>query len=128
LKEAGVPAEVASAGTLGIVGHGAAGHAVEALAELGYDLSEHSSQGVSRELLRDADHVFVMAPEHELEINALHPGAHSKIHRLWEYADEQRRLTSIVDPVGCELEAFLRCRDDLVECLKNWIAENHGDP
>src|SRR5881396_718122 len=65
LADAKIPAMVISAGTLGINSNPAATHAVTAVQELGIDLSGHRSQGVTLQLLRMADHVLVMSPEHE---------------------------------------------------------------
>lgn len=126
LEEAGVRAEVSSAGTLGIEGHPASDLATRVVAEIGYDLESHRSRGVTRELLGASDTIFVMAPEHEFEIAGLDGSVESKIERLWEYCDPPGRLTYMFDPVGCGIEVFRMSRDDILECLKNWIAQRHG--
>ena len=122
----GIPVEVSSAGTLGIEGHPAATHAVEAVAELGCDLSRHRSRGISPEVVRGMDTVVIMAPEHEGEVAAFVRGR-SRIGRLWEFATPPRVLLEIRDPVGGSLEEFLSARDDILECLENWIAVMHPD-
>ena len=128
LEQAGVRAEVGSAGTLGIEGHPTDPLAIEVLRQLGYDLRAHRSRGVIRKLLRRSDGILVMAPENEIGILALDSEAHLKVDRLWEYSASPERLTCIVDPIGEGLEVFVRCRDDILECLKNWVSRHHAHP
>lgn len=121
LSTAGIPAVVASAGTLGIYGSPAAANAIKVLEDVGVDLRRHSSQGISTVLLRAADHVVVMAPVHEQELLAREPAVAPKIRRLWEYTSPPGKLQEIEDPVGLPIEAFAECRETIVECLGVWI-------
>lgn len=113
---------VISAGTLGIHGQPAATHAQRAVAEVGLSLDGHRSQGVSLPILRAADHLVVMSPEHEVELRRRDPSAEDKVVRLWEHTRAPGRLREIADPVGQDYAAFVRCRDDLDECLRVWVA------
>lgn len=118
----GERALVISAGTLGIHGQSAALHAQRAVAAVGLTLDGHRSQGVNLTLTRAADHLVVMAPHHEREVLERDPTAAPKIVRLWTYTREPGRLDEIADPVGQDYAAFERCRQDLDECLRGWIA------
>jgi protein-tyrosine-phosphatase len=123
IAKLGLDGEVDSAGTLGIVGKPADPHARVALGMLGLEQEEHRSRAIDAAIIQRADALVVMSAEHERSIRLRDPTAAAKIHRLWEYTDESNRLEEIDDPIGGDLEVFLDCRDDLVECLTNWIAE-----
>jgi len=122
LAEAKIEAMVISAGTLGINGQPASAAAVRAMESWGGSLDGHRSQGISMQHLGAADHVVVMAPMHEQLLTKKHAQVADSIVRLWEYATPPGRLTEIADPVGLDDAAFLRCRTDLEECLRAWIA------
>ena len=122
LDEAGPACIVSSAGTLGMEGHPAATNAREALFEIGLDLEEHRSRGVTAQIVEDADALVVMSPEHEIALLG-EADVEPKIHRSWEFTDKRARLDEIRDPVGLDLEAFRHCRDELLECVGNWARE-----
>lgn len=120
LAEMKVPAMVISAGTLGIFGSPASEHSVSVLEEMGVSLSGHRSQGLSAALMRAADKIVVMAPEHEEWISEKDPTLEHKIVRLWEHAEPKGRLSEIADPIGRDRATYLRCRDDIAACLRAW--------
>lgn len=123
--------EVDSGGTLGIVGEPAAAFAVEAACESGCDLSGHRSKALTASQLDEADYLLAMAPEHAREVILRRPAYRDKIVKLWEYTNWGRRLSSIADPVGRTYDVFVSCRDDILECLENWISEvikKHATP
>ncbi len=121
LAERGIQVDwLDSAGTLGIEEQPAAGFAVEAVRELGLDLSRHLSKGVSDALVKETDFIVVMAPEHVRDIRLRHPEAVEKTVKLWQYTDRRGRLDRIDDPIGKPLKDYQSCRDDLLECLGNW--------
>lgn len=127
LTKAGVDADVVSMGTLGIQDRPAADHAVRALSMLGVDLSQHRSRGLDRALLARADAVLVMAEEHAHSVALRAPEARDRIERIWLFSDEPDRLAEIDDPVGGEIHDFISCRDELIECLRNWVAQRLGN-
>ncbi|MEW6744987.1 MAG: low molecular weight protein arginine phosphatase [Planctomycetota bacterium] len=126
LQERGLDAEVFSAGTFGIEDHPAAADAIDVLSEIGIDLTPHRSRGIVPNLLRGCDIVVVLAPEHEAVIRTYFPDLTARIDRLWEYTDRPGRLTEIADPYGGERSEFVRCRDELLECVRNWIEVAFG--
>ncbi len=122
LDEGGIPTDcVESAGTLGIEGQPASEFAIKAVGELGLDLSGHRSQGVSARHLDEADFLVAMAPEHAREIWMQRPATESRIVRLWIYTKRKGRLHRIDDPIGKSYEVYLEARDNIRECLQNWI-------
>lgn len=122
LPQPDLPVEwIESAGTLGIEGQMAAEYAIRAVGEWGLDLSAHRSQGISASHLNEADFIVAMAPDHAREIWMRRPEAESRIVRLWTYTTRRGRLNRIDDPIGQPYEAYLAARDDISECLENWI-------
>ncbi len=120
LADSDLECAVESAGTLGIESHPAARNAQDAVLEIGLDLSDHESQGISFRILHHATAFVVMSPEHESALLHNAPDDEARIVRLWEFTDEPGRLDEIRDPVGQDSDAFRRCRDEIVECLQNW--------
>ncbi len=121
LEKRGSTARVSSAGSLGIVDHPASENSVKAIAEIGLDLSSHRSQAISASYLKKLSAIVVMSEHHVSDIRAMARKTESKICRLWEHTTKPGRLDDINDPVGCRFPAFLSCRDDIVECLGNWL-------
>jgi protein-tyrosine-phosphatase len=62
-----------------------------------------------------------MADEHAHSIEFHAPELRDRIHGLWEFTDQPDRLDEIGDPVGGDIEEFIACRDEIVECIRNWV-------
>lgn len=112
---------VQSAGTLKISGSPASKEAVQVMAELGHDLSQHRSQGIAPILLKSSDWIVVMEPEHEEAVLNYLPAASDKVVRLWEYSDKCRAWGFIPDPIGRPLDVYRFCRDSIQEGLLTWF-------
>lgn len=110
-----------SAGTLGLQGREAAAEAQLAMDEVGHDISDHRSQGVSPGILRHADAIVVMEPKHVRQLESADPSLVDNIVPLWEWSD--RPLEGISDPVGQDLDTFRTCRDTIRTALNNWLDE-----
>jgi L-threonylcarbamoyladenylate synthase len=91
-----------SAGTATAGGGGASRGALAAAEQAGLDLSYHRTQPMTRELLKDADHIFVMDRGHLLAARAMCPEASDRIRLLDPSGAE------IEDPIGYPLDAFGR--------------------
>ena len=102
---------VVSAGTSAMAGGRATPQAVEALADLGVDLSRHRSQPISVEVIHRADAVFTMGRSHAMTVSALVPSAAAKVMPL----DPDR---DIEDPIGGDLSLY----KDLAVKLRGLIA------
>jgi len=75
---------VGSAGTIARDGAPAMPEAVEAVAELGVDVSGHSARRLRPEDIRDAVLIVVMAAEHREDVQALVPEAEARTFTLKE--------------------------------------------
>ncbi len=102
---------VQSAGTLGIYGSPATPFAVEVAAEHGADISGHRSQGVSRELVKAADIILAMAPEHKAYLERHHPDVRENVFLLRAFGRKRSRADTggIADPIGGGLEVYREC-------------------
>jgi tRNA threonylcarbamoyl adenosine modification protein (Sua5/YciO/YrdC/YwlC family) len=84
---------VVSAGSFAMPGARATPQGVEALRDMGIDLSQHRSKPLSVELIHQADHIFTMGRAHALQVAALVPSAREKVSTLDPSGD-------IDDPIG----------------------------
>ncbi|MDH3285433.1 MAG: hypothetical protein OEQ13_11880 [Acidobacteriota bacterium] len=124
-----IRADVASAGTLRLRGQPAAAHAVEAMRLVGLDIARHRSRPLTRELVARSSVVIVMAPEHERAVHDLDPASGGGIVRLWEHAEARAAPRGVPDPIGCDLETYVRCLELIESCLTRWlrtVAKGHG--
>jgi protein-tyrosine-phosphatase len=103
--------EVQSAGTSAWDGAPASDGALLVGMERGLDLSQHRSQTLTRELVRDADLVLAMGPHHLERIEAL--GGSGKSHLLTDYASHGETTRAVSDPIGAELEVYRATADEL---------------
>lgn len=117
-RERGMRAMAISMGTLNLQGRSAARGAVEALQEIGIDLSGHMSQGLSPGLLRMATHILVMEQAHADAIHRLDPGLSERVALLGRYDGGNDEID---DPVGQPVEAFRICRDRLDACISAFL-------
>jgi protein-tyrosine phosphatase len=94
---------VMSAGLAGMLGGTAAREAIEAVAELGLDLSGHGTQPLTEPLVRHADVIYAMTRPHR-----------DAIVEQWPSAAERTELLSadgsdICDPIGGPIERYRHC-------------------
>jgi protein-tyrosine phosphatase len=103
--------EVHSAGTLGLFGHPATEYAVHAADELGANISKHRSQGISAQLLRDADVIFAMAREHKSYIERQFPEVRENVFLLKSFGQSIAEVAgeNIDDPIGESLSFYRKC-------------------
>jgi protein-tyrosine phosphatase len=105
----GAPLEVSSAG-LGPDGFAAEPAAIDAMAELGFELGSHRSRQLSAELLAESGLVLVMTKQHAIETVLLSPEAWPRTFTLVDLVGRARRIGP---PVGSE-------------SLKMWVERAHG--
>jgi protein-tyrosine-phosphatase len=110
--ERGLPEmEVQSAGTSAWDGAPASDGALLVGLERALDLSQHRSQTLTRELVRDADLVLAMGPHHLERIEAL--GGGGKAYLLTEFASHGASARPVNDPIGGELDVYRATADEL---------------
>jgi protein-tyrosine-phosphatase len=90
---------VISAGSFAMPGSRATPAGVEALRQMGLDLTKHRSRPLSVELIHQADYIFTMGRGHVQAVTALVPSAAEKAFTLDPEGD-------IDDPIGGELALY----------------------
>src|SRR6266853_2943958 len=105
---------VFSAGLGAMEGQPPSHYAVQAVRELGIDISGQRSRMLTPELVQQADFIFGMTHSHIDTVMLLYPQAAEKTFLLREF-DETLDLfeKDISDPIGGSYEIYLNCRDQI---------------
>lgn len=106
---------VRSAGTLGLKDERATPFAVLVAREHGVDISHHRSSPLERKLVRDADLILAMEPEHVEYVRREFPDAGDKVQLLTDFARpaEEKRGRPIDDPIGMGLDVYRRTYEEI---------------
>ena len=100
--------QIGSAGTSAARGEPASPGSVRVASASGLDLSLHRSRPVTREMVLEADLVFVMTPSHRAAVEAL--GApRERVHVLSEWPAPGDPGAPVFDPFGASIEAYEEC-------------------
>lgn len=116
-------AEVMSAGTLGLRNQPATMYTQEAGRIWDLDLSAHRSQGLTDELVAQADLIFAMSPEHYREIVKRARKAGEKTYLLKSFPDNSPTGESVSDPIGMDLEFYNEVFLEIGEFLGKHLPE-----
>src|SRR6266700_5410834 len=105
---------VLSAGLGALEGQPPSSYAVQAVKELGIDISDRRSRALTPEMVQQADYIFGMTHSHIDTVMLLYPQAAEKTFLLREF-DETLDLfeKDISDPIGGSYEVYLNCRDQI---------------
>ena len=111
-----------SAGVGAIEGQPPSGYAVQALQELGVDISAHRSRMLTADAVNQADYIFGMTHGHVDAINLLYPQATEKTFLLREF-DETLDIfeKDIPDPIGGSYEIYLDSRDQIEQGIASML-------
>jgi protein-tyrosine-phosphatase len=120
--------QVRSAGFIALPGNTATPLAMVVAKEHGVDLSQHRAQPLASSLIRDADLILVMEPEHRRELLYHRPEATSKVFLLRHFARFGDRDRGIADPYGMDVEAYRSCFQEIRECVESLFHWLSGDP
>ncbi len=109
-------AVIKSAGTLGIEGMPASRYSVEIVDEMGGDISQHRSQGVTAELVQEADLILAMANEHVEYLHENFPQYRENVFLLKRFGRagndaEDDPDDEIFDPIGSDKETYRACAE-----------------
>ena len=105
---------VVSAGLGAIDGQPPSAHAVEAMQELGIDISHQRSHMLTGQLVREADYIFGMTHSHVDSVMLLYPQMAEKVFLLREFDDTLDPFEKdISDPIGGSYEVYTNCRDQV---------------
>src|SRR5438445_11551295 len=113
---------VLSAGVGAIEGQPPSAYAVQALKELGIDISQQRSRMLTADVVSQADYIFGMTHGHVDAINLLYPQAAEKTFLLREF-DETLDVfeKDISDPIGGSYEVYLDCRDQIEQGIASLL-------
>src|SRR6185295_16394218 len=105
---------VLSAGLGAMEGQPPSAYAIQAVRELGIDISRQRSRMLTPEIVHQADFIFGMTHSHIDTVMLLYPHAAEKTFLLREF-DETLDLfeKDISDPIGGSYEVYLNCRDQI---------------
>lgn len=96
-------------------GDGASKNAIQAMKEMGLDLSGHISKPVSYELLEESDLILTMTRGHKFSILSSFPEFQGKVFTLFEYIGEDGE---VVDPFGCDLSTYKKTAAQLKDVIE----------
>jgi glycine hydroxymethyltransferase len=103
-----------SAGVAAVDGMPPSTHAVQALRELGIDISRQRSRALTAQLIREADLIFGMTHGHANAVTLMYPDAADKTLVLREFDETLEDFDKdIADPIGGSFSVYLRCRDEI---------------
>jgi protein-tyrosine phosphatase len=108
---------VVSAGSFAQPGTRAAAPAIEAIRQLGGDLTRHRSRPLTVELIHQADVVFTMSRNHAHQALSLVPSAADKVQLLDPRGD-------IEDPIGGDQALYLSLAKELNTLIDQRLREN----
>jgi len=110
--------EVASAGVHAARGMPPSPEAVDALREIGIEISDYRSQPISDELVESADYIFAMTREHRRLIELFYPSAADRLFLVREFEGSD---TDVPDPIGQGRGVYDTCRDTIREALHHIV-------
>ena len=113
---------VISAGLGAMEGQPPSPYAVQAVRELGIDISNQRSRMLAPELVEQADYIFGMTHSHIDTVILLYPHAAEKTFLLREF-DETLDLfeKDISDPIGGSYDIYLNCRDQIEQGIASLL-------
>jgi tRNA threonylcarbamoyl adenosine modification protein (Sua5/YciO/YrdC/YwlC family) len=117
LRSAGesLPFRVISAGTSALDGGRADKFAIEAMREVGIDLTRHVTRTLTPSLVETSDWIFVMERGHRESILSLMPDTEARVQML------SREGVNIPDPATKSLQHYKMVRDRIAGCLRDVV-------
>ena len=113
---------VMSAGLGAMEGQPPSPYAVQAVRELGIDISGQRSRMLSPELVQQADYIFGMTHSHIDTVMMLYPSAAEKTFLLREFDETLDTFEKdISDPIGGSYEIYLTCRDQIEQGIPSLL-------
>ncbi len=105
---------ILSAGIGAVDGQPPTVHSVQAMRELGIDISRQQSRALTAEMVRSADLILCMTHSHVDTVQLLYPQAAEKTFLLREFDDTLEPYEKdISDPIGSPYGIYVECRDQI---------------
>jgi glycine hydroxymethyltransferase len=113
---------VMSAGLGAMDGHPPSQYAVQAVRELGIDISNQCSRMLTADMVQQADYVFGMTHSHVDTVLLLYPQAAEKTFLLREFDETLDTFEKdISDPIGGSYQVYLNCRDQIEQGIASLL-------
>src|SRR5260221_7556875 len=120
---------VLSAGIGAMDGQPPTPHSVNAMRELGVDISAQRSRMLTADLVRQADLILGMTHSHMDTVTLLYPAAAEKTFLLREFDETLEPYEKdISDPIGSPYEIYVECRDQIeqgIAALLKFMEQNN---
>ena len=107
---------VMSAGVFAIDGNSANINALKALKSVGIDLSHHTSQRLTQDMVDELDYIFCMTRAHKHIIENDFNVRETHVQLIGKYLEHTHDM-DIPDPYYQELSTYKICRDNMVEAI-----------
>jgi RpiB/LacA/LacB family sugar-phosphate isomerase len=105
---------VLSAGIGAVDGEPPTNHSVQAMREIGINISHQRSRALTAELVRSADLILGMTHSHTDTVGLLYPSAAEKTFLLREFDETLEPYEKdISDPIGSPYHIYAECRDQI---------------
>ncbi|HEX7571190.1 MAG TPA: ribose 5-phosphate isomerase B [Verrucomicrobiae bacterium] len=105
---------VLSAGIGAVDGEPPTNHSVQAMREIGINISQQRSRALTAELVRSADLILGMTHSHTDTVGLLYPAAAEKTFLLREFDETLEPYEKdISDPIGSPYHIYAECRDQI---------------
>ncbi len=118
---------VASAGLNAVPGRPAHPWAITAAREVGISLEDHRARLLTSEMIDQADAIFVMDYQNQVQILSRWGNAKGKTFLLSAYASAHYRPVEIVDPYYLGLQGTRDCYEILATCVRNLVRGLRND-
>lgn len=110
---------IASAGVETVNGQSPNELSIEAMEEIGVDISHLRSAALSARMVEDADYIFGMTRTHIDRVIKEFPQAEEKVFLLREFDDSlEPDEKDIADPIGGSLGVHIHCRNQIEQAIK----------
>ena len=120
---------ILSAGLGALDGQPPTHHSVQAMREIGIDISGQRSNALTAEMVRAADYIFGMTHSHVDTVALLYPQMAEKTFLLREFDETLEPYEKdISDPIGSAYEIYVECRDQIeqgVATLLKFMEQNN---
>jgi RpiB/LacA/LacB family sugar-phosphate isomerase len=120
---------VLSAGLGALDGQPPTHHSVQAMKEIGIDISHQRSRVLTTEMVRSADYIFGMTHSHVDTVALLYPPMAEKTFLLREFDDSLESYEKdISDPIGSPYSVYVACRDQIeqgIATLLKFMEQNN---
>lgn len=120
---------VISAGLGAMDGQPPTHFSVQAMKEIGIDISHQRSRALTAEMVRSADYVFGMTHSHVDTVALLYPQQAEKTFLLREFDDTLEPYEKdISDPIGSPYEVYVECRNQIelgIATILKYMEQEH---